>query len=467
MPAPPETAPGTGPAPGREPGAESSRARRVLGAWLADGVTKGNMWALLALATAGTAVISFLPSAQPHVLSVILGLPESRQGTVVGLLNTAAEIAMVVSLAWYGALADRFGRRVIVVAGLALCAAGTALFPFAGNTAALAGLRVVFGLGVAAINAMLSTIAIDYVRSRSRGASYGLVGFFGGLGALVAVLVLVRLPQTLESGGMEPVRAARTAFLLIAVGIVAAAGLLWLTLSGRRPAAAARVPLVRLVREGVALVRDPGVALSYAASFVARADLAIVVAFMSLWIKNYGTEHGGLTGAAALAKAGAVVGVSQMVALLCAPLFGWLGDRMRRQDLVVLAQAVAAVAYLSTLLVTDPLGPGMMLVAVLIGVGEIAAITTAGPLLAQQAPAEVRGSAFGVHTLCGAAGVMIVSALGGALFDAWRPAGPFVVAGVFSLAVTFFGLAVRRRVTPRTEADVAGEAVPGPQARTP
>ncbi|OPG02442.1 hypothetical protein B1L11_42490 [Microbispora sp. GKU 823] len=193
---------------------------------------------------------------------------------------------------------------------------------------------------------------------------------------------------------------------------------------------------------------------------MARADLAIVVAFMSLWIKNYGTEHGGLSGAEALAKAGAVVGISQMVALLCAPVFGWLGDRMRRQDLVVLAQVVAALAYLSTLLVSDPLGPGMMLVAVLIGVGEIAAITTAGPLLAQQAPAAVRGSAFGVHTLCGAAGVMIISALGGALFDAWRPAGPFVVAGVFSLAVACFGLAVRRRVTARAEADVAGEAVP-------
>ncbi|OPG02441.1 hypothetical protein B1L11_42485 [Microbispora sp. GKU 823] len=207
----------------------------MLGAYLADGVTRANMWALLALATVGTAVISFLPSAQPHILTTILGLPESRQGTVVGLLNTAAELAMVASLAWYGALADRFGRRVIVVSGLVLCAAGTALFPFAANTAVLAALRVVFGLGVAAINAMLSTIAIDYVRSRSRGASYGLVGFFGGLGALVAVLVLVRLPQTLEAGGMEPVQAARTAFLLIAAGILVTAGLLWLTLSPVRP----------------------------------------------------------------------------------------------------------------------------------------------------------------------------------------------------------------------------------------
>ncbi|MEV7970094.1 MFS transporter [Sphaerisporangium sp. NPDC088356] len=435
--------------------------RRVLGTQLADGISKGNMWALLSMATAGTAVISFLPSTQPHILTTILGVPESAQGTTVGLLGFAAELAMILSLAWYGALADRFGRRLIVILGLLLCAIGTALFPFAGSTAVLVALRVVFGLGVAALNAMMSTIAIDYVRTRSRGKSYGLIGVFGGLGAVVAVLVLVRLPQILEGRGLEPVAATRLAFLLIAAGILVVAVLLWLTLSAARVSAIAeRTSLARLAREGLVLVRDPGVALSYAASFVARADLAVVVGFMTLWIVDFATNERGMSSAEALARAGAVVGVSQTVALACAPLFGWLGDRMRRENLVILAQSIAALAYLSTLLISDPLGGGMMIVAVLVGVGEIAGITTAGPLLAQQVPAGVRGAAFGVHTLCGAAGIMIVSALGGALYDAWRPAGPFVVSGVSGLLVVAFGLVVRRRVRPRADADLVREAMP-------
>ncbi|MFC6081752.1 MFS transporter [Sphaerisporangium aureirubrum] len=438
----------------------ADRTRRVLGAQLADGITKGNMWALLSMATAGTAVISFLPSTQPHILTTILGVPESAQGRVVGLLGFAAELAMILSLAWYGALADRFGRRIVVVAGLALCAIGVALFPFAGNTAVLVALRVVFGLGVAAVTAMLSTVAIDYVRTRSRGKSYGLVGVFGGLGAVVAVLLLARLPQIMESRGLAPVEATRLSFLLIAAGIVVLAGLLWLTLAkaGAAPAAE-HPPLTRLVREGVVLARDPGVALSYAASFVARADLAIVVGFMTLWITDFAVAQRGMSSAEALARAGSVVAISQTVALVCAPLFGWLGDRMPRQNLVILAQVVAAAAYLSTLLVSDPLGPGMMVVAVLIGVGEIAGITTAGPLLAQQVPAAVRGSAFGVHTLCGAAGIMIVSGLGGVLYDAWRPAGPFVLSGVAGLLVAAFGLAVRSRVRPRADADTVRESM--------
>ncbi|MGV9595877.1 MFS transporter [Streptosporangium sandarakinum] len=426
-----------------------SSPRRVLGLQLADGIGRGNMWAFLFLAFTSTMVISFLPAAQPYVLKGVLGVAEDDTGKIVGLLGSAAEIAMIASLAWYGALADRFGRRPIVVIGFTLCALGAGLFPFAGNTGVLVALRVVFALGVAALNGMLSTLAIDYVRDRSRGKSYGLVGLFSGLGAMVAVLALVRLPQALEEGGAEPVTAARLSFLLVAAAVLGVAVLMWFTLSAARVSeSAARVPLTRLVREGVTLARDPGVALSYAAAFVARADLAVVAGFLSLWITDHATREHGMSAAEALARAGAVVGVAQTVAMLGAPLFGWLGDRMRRQDVLILAQVVAAVSYLSTLLVDDPLGAGMMPVAVLVGLGEIAAITTAGPLLAERVPAAVRGSAYGVQTLCGAVGILVVSSLGGTLYDSWRPAAPFVISGVCGLLVVAFGLAVRRRIAP-------------------
>ncbi|WP_433253132.1 MFS transporter [Streptosporangium sp. CA-135522] len=430
----------------------ASSSRRVLGLHLADGIGRGNMWACLSMSFVATMVISFLPAAQPYILGGVLGVAKTDQGKVVGLLGVAAEIAMIASLAWYGALADRFGRRPIVVAGFVLCALGAALFPFAGDTTVLVALRVVFALGVAALSGMMSTVAIDYVRDGSRGKSYGLVGLFSGLGAMVAVLGLVRLPKILEDGGTAPVTAARISFLIIAAVVLAVAALMWFTLSGTGVGATAeQVPLIRLVREGVALARDPGVALSYAAAFVARADLAVVAGFLSLWVIDYATGERGMPAAEALARGGAVVGVAQTVAVVAAPLFGWLGDRMRRQDVLILAQVVAALSYLSMLLIDDPLGSGMMLAAVFVGLGEIAAITTAGPLLAQQAPAAVRGSAYGVQTLCGAVGILVVSALGGLLYDAWRPAAPFVLSGVFGLLVAVFGLVVRRRVTPLPE----------------
>ncbi|MFF4411089.1 MFS transporter [Streptosporangium sp. NPDC001559] len=432
--------------------------RRFAGLHLSDGISPGNLVASMVMAFAATMIITFLPAAQPLLLLGVLDGQGADQGRVVALLAAAAEIAMILSLPWYGALADRFGRRPVVVTGFALCGLSSLLFPYAGNVTVLVVLRVVFALGVAALNGMLATVAIDYVRDRSRGKSYGLIGLFSGLGAMVAVLGLVRLPAIIErnlggDGGREAtVDAARYSFLIVAVIVLAVAALMWTTVSRIRvDATSARIPLVRLVREGFTLARDPGVALSYAASFVARADLSVVAAFLPLWVVVHGVREGDMSTAEALARGGAVVGVAQTVATLGAPLFGWLGDRLRRQDAVLVAQALAAVAYLSTLLVDDPLGPGMMAVAALIGLGEIAAIVSAGPLLAQQVPPAVRASAYGVQTLCGAVGILVISTVGGMLFGSWRPAAPFAVAGVAGLLVVAFGLAVRRRVVPRPQ----------------
>lgn len=407
------------------------------------------MFACWFLGLAATMVISFLPTAQPYILSGVLGEPPGAQGRIVGLLSFAAELTMIVSLAWYGALADRFGRRPIVVAGFVLCAVGTALFPFAGNTAVLVALRVVFSLGAAALGGMFATIAVDYAEDRSRGRSYGVLGVFSGLGAMVAVFGLARLPQVFVNRGMSESAAAQASFLVIAAALLLVGLVMRATLSGAKVSeTAARVPLARLVADGVALARDPGVALAYAAAFVARADLAVVSGFMSLWVVNQGVHEAGLPMAEALARAGMVVGIAHTMALLASPVLGWLGDRVRRQNLVICAQAVAAVAYLSTLFVDDPLEPGMLVVAAFVGIGEIAGINTAGPLLAQQTPADRRGSAFGVQALCGALGILTVSALGGWLYDAWHPVAPFVVSGTLGALVAVFGLVVRRRIAP-------------------
>ncbi|MFI6319622.1 MFS transporter [Nonomuraea sp. NPDC050556] len=426
----------------------------MLGLHAAPGISKTNLWACMGLGFLGTAVITFLPAGQPYILSEVLGLSSDELGRTTGTLQIAAEVALILSLLWYGALADRIGRRPIAVAGLVLCAVGAALYPFAGNTVVLIALRVVFALGIAALHVTMSAITADYVRDPARGKAYGWLGLFSGVGAMIAVLVLVRLPNMLEKGGMDPTAAARAGFLVVAALVLLGALALRFTLSpswgvDETP----RTPLPQLIAEGVRLARDPGVALSYAASFVARADLALVASFLSLWIVDYAKAVRGMSATEALAKSGAIVGIAYTVIVVGAPLFGWLGDRMRRENVVILAQAVAAAAYLSTLLVSDPLGPGMMLVAAFIGLGEIGVITTAGPLLAQQVPARYRGSSFGVQLLCGAVGIFIVSGVGGWLYDLWRPAAPFALSGACGVLVVLFGLAVRRRVTPHEEAE--------------
>ncbi len=221
-----------------------------------------------------------------------------------------------------------------------------------------------------------------------------------------------------------------------------------------------RIPLRTLAREGVRAGRDPGVALAYAAAFVSRADLAIVGSFLALWVSDHAEQVRGMSSADAVARAGLVVAIAQTAALFGAPVFGRISDRIGRQDAVILALGLSGAAYSSALLVDDPLGAGMVPVAIAIGLGEVAGITSSGPLLAQQAPKDVRGSAYGVFAFCGSAGILVVSLVGGYLYDHWRPAAPFAVVGCLGFVACLFGLAVRRRITPREDADVPLATLP-------
>jgi MFS family permease len=168
-------------------------------------------------------------------------------------------------------------------------------------------------------------------------------------------------------------------------------------------------------------------------------------------VTTYGTTEAGLSTAEALAIGGIVIGISQGVVLLAAPLFGVLADRINRVTSVLLALAVSAVGYGSTILVENPLEGMIYVSAMLIGLGEISGLIASGVLIAQQAPRDIRGSVIGVFSFFGAVGVMTATGVGGQLFDRWRPQGPFVLFAALALVVFIWGLTIRKRVIPLNE----------------
>ncbi|MFO1428238.1 MAG: hypothetical protein U1F11_14970 [Steroidobacteraceae bacterium] len=95
--------------------------------------------------------------------------------------------------------------------------------------------------------------------------------------------------------------------------------------ASRRPPSAHRARLCRLVRR-------------------ARADLVIVALFLSLWVTNAAMADGA-SAADATAKQGALFGIVQGCAMLWAPLFGWLADRVDRVTLVIVATVLSIAGY--------------------------------------------------------------------------------------------------------------------------
>jgi len=88
-----------------------------------------------------------------------------------------------------GTLADRLGRKPLMLLGMAVAAAGSFLLPGLHSLLALAALQVVQALSGAASNPAQQSLVADLIGGDRRGRAYGVYALAGGLGATVGPLV--------------------------------------------------------------------------------------------------------------------------------------------------------------------------------------------------------------------------------------------------------------------------------------
>ena len=415
--------------------------------------TKSHVVTYYWLALTSIMLFTFVPAVQAALLTSLLGIAESDQGRVTGLLGVVAEVVIIAFVFVAGAESDRRGRRIIATVGFSIMAVGLVVTPYVTNTFQLVVVRAFFTVGAAAITAMITTIVSDYVLDRKRGVANGFVGVCNGLGATLTFVVLVQLPSVFENGGMEPLQALRTTYLIVGAAAAVTAVLMQVGLKpGIEVLTEQRQSLPELLRVGVRAGRRPGLRFAYASAFIARADLAITGAFLILWAQQYGENVLGLSNTEALSRGGILVAVANGTSLLVAPIIGTVSDRIGRVDAVLVAMVVTGVGSVSTIFVENPLSGLGFVVAAGIGAGQVSTVISTQVLVAEQAPPDVRGSVIGMFGLCGAVGILVALGVGGILFDGWRPAGPFVLFGTFAFVVLAYGLTLRSRI-PNEEAE--------------
>ncbi len=414
---------------------------------LVPGVSRSAMRTFYIAALFSTGLMAFMNFVQPFALAELLHVPPGQQGRVSGNLAFLSELVIIACIGFAGALSDRVGRRPIYAAGFLVLAVGYAAYPFASSVGELMVFRAVFAVGAACVAAMLATVLADYPVEADRGKATGAMGIMNGLGIIIMLFGLVKLPHVLTGRGVSAIDAGRITYLLAAGLCVIAAIIVARGLARGRAAGTAheRRALVPLLREGLAAGRDPGVALAYGAAFVSRGDLVVVGTFLTLWVQRHGAAEG-LSTTKTLALGGMIAGISQTAAFLWAPVIGHLADRMNRVSALALALALATVGYSSLGLVDDPTGAAMIIGVCVVGVGEISALIASQVLIAQQAPSGTRGSVMGIFGLFGALGILLATKLGGHLFDQVHPSAPFVLMGGLNFVLLGWALAVRRRV---------------------
>ena len=428
---------------------DTATGRRFMGMSLAGTTSGFNMVTFYWACLTGILLSTFVPQLQPFLLTEFLQIPESQQGKVSGDLSFWGEVVIVAMVGIWGNLSDKIGRRPIMAVGYLIMTVGIFLYPRADSYSDLLLARIAFAAGVAAYSVMIVTLIADYVTDESRGVATGMLGFFNGLGAMITVLVLLKLPAMFQNAGQTPIEAGHSTYSIVGVLTLITAVLMWLGLSKQEVQHdEEHAGWLTQAREGITAARDPGIALAYAASFVARGNLAIVGTFFTLWLANYGTVELGMSRADALSKAGTIIAITQGTALISAPFFGILTDRISRVSALNITLALAFLGYGGTIFVENPFGMGIIACGILIGMSEVGCIITSSVLIAQQSPVRIRGSVIGIFNLTGAIGIMVASKAGGVLFDSWREAAPFIMFGVFALIVLVFGLIVRSRIRP-------------------
>ena len=414
---------------------------------LRAGVGKKNMTVYVLGWLCAMLLSTFVPQAQPFLLNEILRIPASEQGALTGLLGLAATLVGLIMPGIWGTVSDRTGRKLVYGLGLLLAALGIILCPLAASVFALFLVRMLFATGSNAYSTMSNALLGDYIDEADRGKAIGMTAFAGGIGALLTVFIFLRLPSSFQRLGLSPASSGFYTYCIVAgIGLFAMIMVLVGLLGKSEAQARNRRGFLSIAKEALAAAKTyPGIRLAFAVNFVASGAIIAVGSFFSLWLVTYGTTHAGLSSAEALARAGMIMGISQMMGLVAAPIFGILSDKLGRVPSVCLATGLTALAFAATVLIANPLSGAMIALGLFIGFFQTSGVITGGALIAQEAPEGVRGAAMGFYGFCGALGIMTVSVLGGWLFDHWIYQGPFVLIACLSALVSIWGIFVARR----------------------
>jgi len=337
-----------------------------------------------------------------------------------GLIEGVAEGTACIVKVFSGALSDRWGRRKsLALLGYGLAAVTKPLFPLAGSTTMVFLARFVDRIGKGIRGAPRDALIADCTTPGQRGAAYGLrqsldtVGAFAG--PLLAIGCLIMLANDVRAVFWVAVIPA-----LIAVAI--------LVLAVKEPP-----HLVPMQGRLVDLrPRDLPSAFWVVAAVAATFTLArFSEAFLVLRGSNTGMS---------ITWTPLVLVVMNITYMLSAYPAGALADRMPRTQLLMLGCAILVVSnlVLASAHTTTVVLVGTALWGLHMGLTE----GVVSAMVADAAPASLRGTAFGVFNLLRGVLLMVASILAGLLWDRVSPAATFVAGAAFAaLSLLFTRLA--------------------------
>ncbi len=362
----------------------------------------------------------------PIYLTTVFGASMVTIGFIEGIAEGTAAITKVFS----GALSDYLGKRkFLVVLGYGLGALTKPVFPLATSLWWVFAARFVDRVGKGIRGAPRDALVADITPPELRGAAYGLRQSLDSVGAFTGPLLAVVLMVWL----VDDIRAA-----------------FWVAVV---PAFIAVTLLIVAVREPDSVPRRPGqgspITLAAAKRLRSRYWQIVLLgavftlarfseAFLVLRAQSVGLG---------IAYVPVVMVIMNVVYAAAAYPAGIASDRISRRALLLAGLALLVLADLVLASATTPwhVFTGAALWGLHMGLTQ----GLFAKLVADTAPAELRGTAFGIFNVASGVALLLASVIAGALWGAIGPAATFIAGAVFA-SVTALGIVIygaRRRIT--------------------
>ena len=343
---------------------------------------------------------------------------------VVGLIEGLAEATALVVKVFSGALSDYLGKRKgLAVLGYAMGALSKPLFALAPGIGLIVTARLIDRVGKGIRGAPRDALVADIAPAHLRGAAFGLRQSLDTVGAFLGPLIGVGL-MLLWANDF------RAVFWVAVVPGLMAVALLWFGLrepQTNRPAGATNP-----------IRRDNLRRLSAAYWWVVGIGAAFTLARFSEAFLVLRAQQSGI----AMALVPLVMVAMNLVYAASAYPFGKLSDRMPHHRLLVWGLLVLVVADLVLARANGP--AGVLLGVALWGIHMGMTQGLLATMVADAAPADLRGTAFGLFNLMSGGAMLLASVLAGGLWDVWGPAATFY-AGAGFCVLTLVVLSWRAR----------------------
>jgi len=297
-----------------------------------------------------------------------------------GLAYSAQAFTMAVASPLWGALADRYGRKLMVERAMFGGAVIMLLMAFAQSAEQLVLLRAVQGLITGTVGAANALVAAAVPR-RHTGYAMGLLQVGMGAGLAVGPMIGGAVADSIGYYAAFYL----TSVLLLVAGVLVALGVQEIF----EPSEAGPGLAVSFTAEWRHILSSPGVVTTYSLRFMSQFGSVMLLPVAPLFVLELVGDSGRVN-----TFTGLVVGIASVSATLSALYLGRLGDQVGHRRVLIVSAVAAALFYFPQSLVTSAWQ--LLMLQALVGVCLGGIVPSISALLARYIQAGEEGAAYGL-----------------------------------------------------------------------